>query len=101
MTTLTLNFSVQDTVLLKLKGLSFKSTKNCHRLQSKLVRIDYLNSYAIDCTYGNFNGSTCAIKKEYLIEYLKDLRQAIHFDNIKTIGHYELTAEQLLEQITK
>lgn len=81
----------------KIKGLSFKKLKGSNVGHDLIIDDD--KRYVIDKGF-NHDGRTCQIKPEILLEYVRELHTYIPFDNIKIIGHYEKTAEELMKQIT-
>lgn len=97
--TLTLDFDMQNEVGISMKGISFKALSSCDSFKQNLIRNDLLK-YAIDCNHtSDFDPTTCHIKEDRLIIYLKDLYEALPFDKIKIEGYYHLTGEQLMNKI--
>lgn len=96
--TLSIRFYTYHTEL-KLAGLSFKKIHNTD-IESNIYRDDASGIYCINNQF-HTNGKTARIEKEYLINGLAEIYECIPFSKIKTEGHYELTAEQLFDEITK
>lgn len=90
----------RNAVIFWLKGLSYKAVHSQHKLRAYLVKSDIVGAFEIYVGYKQFNTSA-QIKKELLIVYLKELYVAVPFDKINLVGHYELTAEELMEEIKK
>lgn len=85
---------------LSLKGLSFKAVRHT-RFGYHLCRaFDEDGHYFIDSS-SMIDSRTSYISKGKLISILKELHECIPFGKIKIIGHYELTGEQLMEEILK
>jgi len=87
-------------VYFKLKGLSIKAVKGTN-FGHDLCRDEGDGKYYISLEYGKMDGRTAKIESGKLIEYLKELHECIQFTTIKQIGHYELTGDQLMDEVLK
>jgi hypothetical protein len=100
---LTLYFNVQYVVGVKIAGLSFKALKETRSIGHRIVRSDtgYPTAYEIPLRQYSttFNNNTCTIKKEALIQYLKELYEVLPFSEIKIVGYYEATGEELYNEV--
>lgn len=97
--TLTIEPRWKDTIVF-LRGLSLKAVKNTRFGHDLCRAYDEDGHYYIDSSRMT-DGKTSAISKDRLIPILKELHECIPFGKIKIIGHYELTGEQLMEEILK
>lgn len=99
MKTLKIDFSLKDTMLLKMKGISFKSTRGCD-FRTDFIFTD-VRLYGICYTF-RFKGvdsKTAKPNKELVIKDLKELHRVMPFDKIKLLSHYELSADELMKEI--
>lgn len=87
-------------VIFSMKGLSLKAVRNTNHFGHALCRLEGSGQFYINIEFKT-NPRTARITKEALISYLKELYGALSFGKIKIIGHYELTGEQLMEEILK
>ena len=98
MKTLTIDASGHQ-VLLTLKGLSFKAMSETYKVKSDLCICDSTRKYCFWLMNYDVDGRTAQVKTKYLIERLKEIHEVIPFDKIKLKRHYELTAEELMNEI--
>jgi len=92
---LTIDFRYTDPEI-KIKGISFKALKGLD-IEQRIYRGDS-GEYCIDASF-KINRKTAQIELSFLIKGLREIKSRIPFDKINTIGHYEASAEQILNLI--
>ncbi len=97
---ITLDMTMRVDIPIKFKGLSIKLLKknNC-QCERKICR-QYDGSFYLGVMDYDIDNRTAQVKKEYLLPIIKELHQKFKFDNIKIIGFYELTEEEIFKEIT-
>lgn len=96
--TLTIDFETGRDPGLRLAGLSLYKIDSDHLNRDEAGRI-VIDTHFAGRPHGGINGRTAQIWEDFLIEILVEIYEAIPFDRIKYIGHYELPPDELLEKV--
>lgn len=95
--TLTITIDLHTTEF-RMKGLSIKKLGDAG---TDLCRDSDTNVYYVYNGLGVIDQRTAAIKKEYLISFLRGFRKKLQFDKIVIKGHYEVTGDELFNEVIK
>jgi hypothetical protein len=87
--------------LLRLKGLSFKALSGTSIESDVIIGDSGYYEIQTDYALNALNRNTAKIAAPFLIDALAEICERIPFDKIKILGHYELTADQLMDAVIK
>ena len=90
---------LEDHTELRVAGLSISKMPMFSDIRHDLCRFEWCGYYVDNDR--RTNEMTAKIEKRYLIRILKEMRKAIPFTSIKIKGHYELTGEELFNEVIK